>query len=105
VLREAMRPYLPDFALERPKQPFGTPILDWFRHDLAERACAVLLDPAATIRDLFSPVELERLLKAHFSGRESQVEVIFRLLTLELWAQRFLRTPHHEPDIIRPAAN
>lgn len=105
VLREAMRPYLPDFALERPKQPFGTPILDWFRHDLAERACAVLLDPAATIRDLFSPVELERLLKAHFSGRESQVEVIFRLLTLELWAQRFLRTPHHEPDIIRPAAH
>ena len=31
----------------------------------------------------------KRLLAAHFRGRESHVEVIFRLLTLELWAQRF----------------
>src|SRR5690606_17758499 len=36
-LREAMRPYVPEFALERPKQPFGTPILNWFGDELAAR--------------------------------------------------------------------
>lgn len=89
VLREAMRPLLPDFALQRPKQPFGTPILNWFGGELAGEIQAVLLDDGAFIRDVFQRDHLERLLRAHFAGRERHVEVIFRLLTLELWAQRF----------------
>lgn len=93
VLREAMRPYLPDFALERPKQPFGTPILDWFAHDLRGRIHDVLLDDGAFIRDLFERRALEQLLQAHFNGRAPQVEVVFRLLTLEMWARQFLRVP------------
>lgn len=99
VLREAMRPYVPDFALERPKQPFGTPILNWFGADLQSRIEAVLLDEGATVRELFDRPALEALLQAHFSGRESHVELIFRLLTLELWARRFRMSavPHVEP--------
>jgi asparagine synthase (glutamine-hydrolysing) len=93
VLREAMRPYLPDFALERPKQPFSTPILGWFSGELSGRIQDILLDQGAFIRDLFDRSALEHLLRAHFDGRASQVEVIFRLLTLELWARQFLR--HH----------
>ncbi|MFN8530228.1 MAG: asparagine synthase (glutamine-hydrolyzing), partial [Anaerolineae bacterium] len=50
VLREAMRPYLPEFALERPKQPFSTPILHWFGGALSDRIQGVLRDPAAFIR-------------------------------------------------------
>lgn len=92
VLREAMRPYLPEFALERPKQPFGTPILGWFAGELNARIQDVLLDDGAFIRELFNRAALEKVLRAHFSGRAPQVEVVFRLLTLEMWAQRFLRT-------------
>jgi asparagine synthase (glutamine-hydrolysing) len=90
VLREAMRPYLPDFALDRPKQPFSTPILKWFEHELSERIQAVLRDRAALSRRVFNRVELDKLLDAHFSGRAQNTEVIFRLLTLELWQQKFL---------------
>ncbi len=90
VLREAMRPYLPEFALERPKKPFETPILGWFARDLRPKIEDVLLDDGAYIRDLFNRPALETLLRDHFSGRAPQVEVVFRLLTLELWAQRFL---------------
>ncbi len=50
----------------------------------------MLLDDGAYIRDLFDRPALETLLRDHFSGRAPQVEVVFRLLTLELWAQRFL---------------
>ncbi len=89
VLREALRPYLPDFALQRPKQPFSTPIMQWFEGDMAGRIQAVLRDPAAGVRDLFHTGTLDKLLDAHFSGRERHTEVIFRLLTLELWQQRF----------------
>lgn len=89
VLREAVRPYLPTFALERPKQAFSTPIRGWFMNDLREAIQAVLLDPAAVTRPLFDEKGLERTLNNHFAGREKQEEVVFRLLNLELWARRF----------------
>ena len=91
VLRQAMRSYLPSFAIERPKQPFGTPILGWFAHELSGRIQDVLLDDGAFIRDLFNRPALEALLRGHFSGRAPQVEVIFRLLSLELWARTFIQ--------------
>ena len=92
VLREAMRPYVPEFALERPKQPFSTPILGWFAGELSGRIQEILLDDGALIRNLFDRAALERLLRGHFNGRAPQVEVVFRLLTLEMWARQFLQT-------------
>jgi asparagine synthase (glutamine-hydrolysing) len=89
VLREAMRPLLPAFALERPKQPFSTPIHDWFAGGLAGRIQARLRDPSAFVRRWLNTQALDILLDGHFSGRAPQVEVVFRLLTLETWAARF----------------
>ncbi len=89
VLREAMRPLLPDFALERPKRPFGTPIRAWFDGALQPRIAAVLRDPGARIRSLFNAQGLDRLLDAHFSGRQKHEEIVFRLLLLEIWSRRF----------------
>jgi asparagine synthase (glutamine-hydrolysing) len=89
VLRAAVRPFLPDFALQRPKQPFGTPIMRWFEDDLSAPIQAALRDPGAQIRAWFDPVGLDRLLDAHFSGAARHTEVIFRLLLLELWQQTF----------------
>lgn len=89
VLRAAMRPYLPEFALERPKQPFSTPILGWFAGPLAGRIREALAPSGAFVRHYFNGPALDRLLDDHFSGRRPQVEVVFRLLTLERWAKAF----------------
>ena len=89
VLREAVRPYLPDDALERPKQPFGTPIMHWFENELSGRIQGVLRDPGATSRSLFNATSYDRLLDAHFGGKARHTEVVFRLLLLELWQQQF----------------
>ncbi len=98
VLREAMHPYLPDFARQRPKQPFGTPILRWFDTALADRVQAVLLDAHSLDRGLFDRAALETLLARHFSGQIERTEVIFRLLLLELWQRAMLDAPPHIPD-------
>ena len=89
VLREAVRPLLPEFALERPKQPFSTPIRGWFANDLRDNIRAALLAPDSHIAPLFQPDELETVLENHFTGREKQEELVFRLLNLEMWARRF----------------
>ena len=89
VLREAMRPLLPEFALERPKQPFSTPILGWFAGPLADRIREALAPESAFVRRFLNGPALDALLREHFSGRRPQVEVVFRLLTLERWAAVF----------------
>jgi asparagine synthase (glutamine-hydrolysing) len=89
ILREAMRPLLPAFALERPKQPFSTPISGWFAGPLAEPIRAALAPRDAFVRQFLRGPALDALLADHFSGRRPQVEVVFRLLTLEKWAQAF----------------
>ncbi len=98
ILRAAMRPDLPDFAAQRPKQPFGTPILRWFDTVLSERARAVLLDERSLGRGLFERAALETLLARHFSGEIERVEVVFRLLLLELWQQSTIDAPPHIPQ-------
>jgi asparagine synthase (glutamine-hydrolysing) len=93
VLREAARDLLPDFARERPKRPFGTPILNWFDGPLKAHIRSTLTAPDAFIRPYFEAAALERLLEGHFSGQVNHVELVFRLLTLELWGREFVRTP------------
>jgi asparagine synthase (glutamine-hydrolysing) len=89
VLREAMRPHLPAFALARPKQPFSTPIRGWFAHELREPIGDMLLNPSARVYDLFEKDALRRVVQDHFSGAAKHEELIFRLLTLEAWLTRF----------------
>jgi hypothetical protein len=89
ILREAMRPLLPAFALERPKQPFSTPILGWFAGPLAGRIREALAPQEAFVRRFLDGPALDALLDGRFSGRRPQVEVVFRLLTLEKWARAF----------------
>ncbi|MCU0513146.1 MAG: asparagine synthase (glutamine-hydrolyzing) [Anaerolineae bacterium] len=94
LLRAALRPHLPEFALQRPKQPFSTPIRGWFTTTLKERLQAVLLDAASPLRPYFQPAALAELLRAHFSGQQKQEEVIFRLLNLALWQRAFFAPAH-----------
>jgi asparagine synthase (glutamine-hydrolysing) len=93
VLREAARPYLPEFALERPTQTSTTFTLSWLDDDLSGRIRELLLNPNAFITEFFNRAALETLLKDHFWGRTKRYEIIFRLLVLELWGQRFIKPP------------
>jgi asparagine synthase (glutamine-hydrolysing) len=92
VLREAARALLPDFARERPKRAFGTPILKWFDGPLKGYIQDALTAPDTFIAPYFERAALRRLLDDHFSGRTNQVELVFRLLTLELWGQQFIKS-------------
>ncbi|GAB4573541.1 MAG: amidotransferase 1, exosortase A system-associated [Anaerolineae bacterium] len=89
LLREAMRPYLPSWALQRPKQWFGSPVLEWFDGPLHERIRAVLHDRRTLERGYFERAALAGLLDRHFSRRENHVQLITRLLILELWHRTF----------------
>ena len=82
-----MRAALPRFALERPKQPFGTPLTAWLDGPLAGCLQGVLLDPRALGRGLLRPTAVEAIVRDHLAGRANHAELLFRLVILELWLQ------------------
>lgn len=89
LLREALRPLLPTWALERPKHPFSTPIRAWFARDLRSQIQSALYERGSLVQNLFNQQGVANLLEAHFSGREKQEEVVLRLLNLNLWGRAF----------------
>ena len=88
LLRRAMRPYLPTWALERPKHGFTTPIRSWFNSMLRSQIEEVLLE-SSLLRQVLRHDALEALVRSHFSTREQHDELLLRLLNLALWADAF----------------
>ncbi len=85
ILRDALRGWLPDAVLDRPKQGFSVPGAAWFRGELRGFARDVLLDPGTVARGYFRADAVERLLDRHAAGRADESPRIWALLMLELW--------------------
>jgi asparagine synthase (glutamine-hydrolysing) len=94
ILREALRGWLPDDLLDRPKQGFSIPENDWLRGDLAGWTREVLLDPASIERGYFDRDAVGDLLDRHAGGADEAGRVLWRLLALEIWHRECVdRTP------------
>jgi asparagine synthase (glutamine-hydrolysing) len=90
ILREALRDWLPDEILDRPKQGFSVPVSAWFRQELAELAQSVLLDPRSMERGYFRPERVEAMLARHRSGAGDEGKRLWSLFVLELWHREFV---------------
>jgi asparagine synthase (glutamine-hydrolysing) len=90
ILREALRGWLPDEALDRPKQGFVVPLSAWLRTDLRSWAAEILLDPATLDRGYFRPEAVEGLIQRHADGADADDKRIWSLVMLELWHREFV---------------
>jgi asparagine synthase (glutamine-hydrolysing) len=93
VLREAVRPWLPDEVLTRPKMGFLPPLSGWLRGPLAHLPGDVLLDPASVARGLFRPARVRRLISEHCLGAADHGAVLWSLIILELWQRALVDRP------------
>jgi len=103
ALRSALRGWLPDEILDRPKQGFGVPIADWLRGDLKDYVRDVLLDDATVGRGLFRLDAVSGLIDSHAGGRDESPR-IWALLVLELWFREVVDAPPASPAEQRPLA-
>jgi asparagine synthase (glutamine-hydrolysing) len=90
IFREALRGWLPNEILDRPKQGFSVPIGDWFRRELRDLAHEVLLDPHSLSRGYFRPEALRSMLDRHARGADQETKPIWALFMLELWHREFV---------------
>lgn len=109
ALKQAAHGLLPDAVRERRKQGFSPPFSAWargpLRAEISERlsserlARAGVLDPAAT-RALF---------ERHAAGQVERGRTLWALLSLQMWAERFVAAPagipaHGEQEMVPSGA-
>jgi asparagine synthase (glutamine-hydrolysing) len=90
IFKRAMRGFLPDPIVDRPKAGFGAPIRAWLVGELRGMVADLLGPAAIRRRGLFDPAAIATLVRENESGREDHSLRIWTLLTLELWQREHL---------------
>jgi asparagine synthase (glutamine-hydrolysing) len=90
LLRRAAARWLPPAVLEKPKQGFGIPLGAWFRGPLRGLAADLLDSRAFRERGLMRPEAARRYLEGHLRGEADYGELLWLIVSLELWARRYL---------------
>ena len=83
LMKRAMRRYLPDDILYRPKQGFVTPIAAWFRGPLAGAAQDIGTSAALGRTGWFDSRRLTALADAHRAGSADNSRILWQLLMLD----------------------
>jgi len=84
VLRQVLARYVPPELTERPKAGFGLPIAAWLRGPLREWADD-LLSAEALAHGHLDRVAVQRLWKAHRSGRHNYTRALWNTLMFQEW--------------------
>jgi len=90
ILKKALSKALPKEILARGKMGFGVPVDKWFRNELKEYSCGILLSDRSIKRGYFKRDVLKSMLDRHSSGNVNNGERIWSLLNLELWHRMFI---------------
>jgi len=88
LFKSALRPYLPDDILYRPKMGFAVPLASWFRGPLRQRVRDALLGSTMADSGMFDPSYLRLLVDQHQSGMRDHSPALWSLLMFEAFLRR-----------------
>ena len=89
MLRRLMRDRLPSVILNRPKLGFRVPVAEWFRGTMRSYVRDTLGIAGGLVETIFDRSAVERVLVAHETGARNNEKLIWMLLNLQLFQQRF----------------
>jgi asparagine synthase (glutamine-hydrolysing) len=90
ILKQSYHQDLPASVLGRRKQGFEMPIDAWLRGPLRDLFESAVLDPQARVGSLVDQVTVRRLYQAHLRATGRHGTVLWMLLVLARWADRYL---------------
>jgi asparagine synthase (glutamine-hydrolysing) len=76
---------LPSEILNRPKQGFGTPMIEWLRGDFGRRAQQVVLGSTLRDRGLLDYERVNELFGAHRAGAGDWSPHLWNLYSVSVW--------------------
>lgn len=92
ILRQAFAELLPPQNVRRVKRGFSVPVAMWFRGQLRDLVCDVVLSSKALGRGYFRPEAVRALVEEHVRGQTDHGYRLWTLLMLELWHRQYVDT-------------
>ena len=92
LLKKMMQRYLPSGVIYRPKKGFPVPVAAWFRGNLYDLACEMLLNTKSGVGLYFEPDAIGRMLAQHKAGHIDLSNELWSVLILEYWFRTFKAT-------------
>jgi asparagine synthase (glutamine-hydrolysing) len=89
ILKSAMKPWLPNEIIYRPKAGFGGPVRRWVLNELRELINDTLSEDSLRKRGIFKPAAVSELILANSKGQVDASYTIFSLLCVELWCRQY----------------
>jgi asparagine synthase (glutamine-hydrolysing) len=93
ILKETYRQRLSADLLSRPKQGFEVPIDAWLRGPLRDMFHDVVLEARGPIAGLVDASTVGALYRSHAAGTGRHGNVLWAVMVLARWAERYLETP------------
>ena len=91
IFKQAVQERLPQECVWRAKQGFELPVDAWLRGPLRQQFESAVLAPQARLRPLVDGAVIGKLYRQHLSGFGRHGAVLWSLLVLARWADRYLR--------------
>jgi asparagine synthase (glutamine-hydrolysing) len=92
MLRRLLYKRVPRMLVDRPKQGFGVPLLDWFRGPLHERMHAYVLGEDLANLGV-DPGPLRAAWAAFSAGHSYRTDYLWQMFMLMAWSRRFASIP------------
>ncbi len=89
MLRKTMEKYIPIKITNSNKQGFSAPDASWFRGESIEYVRKIFIDNDAIIYNYLDRIAVRELIKEHFEGKTNRRLLIWSLLNIEHWCERF----------------
>jgi asparagine synthase (glutamine-hydrolysing) len=91
IFKQTLRSWLPTEILTRPKQGFEMPVDAWLRGPLRPIFEDSVLNPRAQVAELIDQATTRRLYQAHLRRVGRHGPILWALLVLARWSERYLR--------------
>lgn len=90
IFKHTFHNLLPPALLQRPKQGFEVPVDAWFRGPLNELFEEAVFGANSPARDFVNRDVIREVARAHTSGRGRHGNILWGVLVLARWAERYL---------------
>jgi asparagine synthase (glutamine-hydrolysing) len=91
LLRQAVAPWLPPGAVDRPKQGFSVPLATWMAGSFGDHVARVWHEAGMEQACIFRPGSIETLIEQHRRGAADHGRTLFTLMMLAYWWRGRLR--------------
>jgi asparagine synthase (glutamine-hydrolysing) len=85
ILRQVLHKHVPRKLIERPKQGFGVPMVDWLRGPMRDWAESLLDESVLRSDGILDPKPVRSCWSAHLAGRRNDHQQIWIILMFQAW--------------------